>query len=158
MVIIYLQFRSPFGWEFTMEYDNIAFRSLWNNFWCFSLSIYKLVHDFVMCVQVGRSANVATFEFVWITAIDDFERCNVVIELALQQFGHGFGRNWFQVAVATLDQWQAEWFAEIADEIWFGRCCKFWNKTKIEKLVKLLEFVSADEWIKSIHLIFVVVE
>lgn len=29
---------------------------------------------------------------------------------------------------------------------------------KIEKLVKLLEFVSADEWIKSIHLIFVVVE
>lgn len=76
-----------------MEYDNIAFRSLWNNFWCFSLSIYKLVHDFVMCVQVGRSANVATFEFVWITAIDDFERCNVVIELALQQFGHGFGRN-----------------------------------------------------------------
>lgn len=36
----HLQFRTTFGRKFTMEYDNIAHWSFWNDFWCFSLCIY----------------------------------------------------------------------------------------------------------------------
>lgn len=118
----YLQLWSSFGREFTMEYNNIAHWSLWNNFWCFSLNMYKLGNDLVMCEQVDGVADVATLKFIRIPAVDDFERCHRIFVIAVQQFGHCLHRNRFEITVAAIHKWQAEWFAEIANEIWLGGC------------------------------------